>query len=128
MVGTVNFTLSGDPKIQCTCNHERCEKTQVKQSTLDALQKVRDDYGEPIILNSGGRCSYHPAEINKIRAGDHYEGRAVDVKCNDLLTAVKLVALAGRHGATKIGYNPRDGYLHISWARTHRKDIPTWSY
>ena len=53
--------------------------------TLDRLNKIREGFGEPIIINSGYRCP----EVNKLVGGVtnsyHKLGLAVDLKWNKRL-------------------------------------------
>ena len=128
MISTKNFNPNTDPKLRCTCRHRLCDKRSVDQLTLDNLQKIRDDLGEPIIITSGGRCPNHPNEIFKKSPGDHQKCRAVDVKCTSEELETKLKVLAGRHGATRVAGGAYCGFVHIAWTDTARADVPTWSY
>lgn len=128
MYSTKNFSLLGDPKLACTCSHKDCDKRALKKEILDQLQKIRDDLGEPIEINSGGRCPNHPDESKKTYPGDHQKCTAVDVKCVNKITETKIKVLAGRHGATRVAGDARCGFIHIAWTETDRRDVPTWTY
>jgi zinc D-Ala-D-Ala carboxypeptidase len=128
MIFTKNFHPNTDPKLLCTCGHVNCDKRSVNQFTLDNVQLVRNDYGKPMIITSGGRCSKHKHEINKADIGDHQRQYAVDVFCDNELDSIKLMVLAGRHGATRVAHSGRLRFVHIAWTPTSRKDVPTWRY
>ena len=128
MLKTKNFNLDTDPKLACTCGHALCDKRHVKPEIMLALQCIRDDLGEPMIITSGGRCQYHPNERTKTNAGDHQKCMAVDVACDDELLETKLKVLAGRYRATRVAGGSYCGFVHIAWTQTDRKDVPTWSY
>ena len=48
---------------------------------LTMLDELREEYGQPIILNSSYRSASHPVEIVKSKPGEHTYGAAVDIKC-----------------------------------------------
>ncbi len=128
MISTNNFHPDTDPKLLCTCGDPRCDRRSVDQDTLDKVQLVRDDLGLPMSINSGGRCPHHSNEVKKLKPGDHQLCVAVDVDCDDPLLETKLKVLAGRHGATRVAGSAEDGFVHMAWLETDRKNVPTWSY
>lgn len=128
MIRSNNFNPNTDPKLLCTCGHSKCDRRSVDQESLNSLQAIRDDYGKPMIITSGGRCPYHPNELSKSSPGDHQKCKAVDVECNSRTDETKLKVLAGRHGATRVAGSWEDGFIHIAWTETERKDVPTWEY
>lgn len=128
MIKTKNFNAATDPRLKCTCGHVDCDKRSVNQFTLDKAQLMRDDYGRPLIINSGGRCRNHPSEIFKQSPGDHAQCYAIDFACDNLQDETKIKVLAGRHGATRVAGTYKDGFVHCAWTPTSRKDVPTWVY
>lgn len=128
MISTKNFHPDTDKKLKCTCGHPDCDQRSIDQSSLNNLQKIRDDLGHPITVTSAGRCSYHPNEIKKSAPGDHQKRKAADVKCDNEQLETKLKVLAGRHGATRVAGGSYCGFVHIAWTETERTDVPTWDY
>lgn len=128
MISTTNFNPNTDPKLLCTCGHVNCDRRSVDRESLNQLQKIRDDYGKPMTITSGGRCPNHPDEIKKSAPGDHQKCKAVDIKCDSPTDETKLKVLAGRYGATRVAGGWEDGFVHIAWTETERKDVPTWEY
>ena len=128
VIRTKNFHPESDPKLKCTCGHPDCDYRSVDQQTLNFVQAIRDDLGEPMIITSGGRCPNHPNEVNKKKKGDHQLCKTVDVACEDRMTETKLKVLAGRHGATRVAGGAYCGFVHMAWTETDRKDVPTWGY
>ena len=126
MISTKNFNPTDDPKLLCTCGDSRCDHRSVNQETLNKIQLVRNDYGKPMKITSGGRCPYHPNELNKSKAGDHQKQVAVDVEYSTVLERTKLMVLAGRHGATRVAFG--NSFIHIAWTPTSDKSVPTWEY
>lgn len=128
MISTTNFHPSTDPKLLCTCGHPDCDKRSVDQESLDKVQLIRDDYGRPMTVNSGGRCPHHPNEAFKSYPGDHQLCKGIDIACDSKEDETKLKVLAGRHGATRVAGGAYCGFVHIAFTSTKRKDVPTWSY
>lgn len=126
MIQTKNFNPTTDPKLLCTCGHPNCDKRSVNQFALNQVQRVRDDYGQPMTITSGGRCPYHPHEVRKARPGDHQQQFAVDVAYNNVLQRNKLMVLAGRHGATRVAWGKN--FVHMAWTPTKDRSVPTWEY
>lgn len=125
-VKTRNFNPATDTLLRCTCGHQDCDRRSVDQDSLDKLQLVRDDYGAPMAITSGGRCPNHPDELKRSKPGDHQKCTTVDVGYKTVLQRNKLMVLAGRHGATRVAFGR--GFVHISWTPTGDKSVPTWEY
>lgn len=126
---TKNFNVNTDPKLACTCGDPRCHKPVVTQETLERAQLMRDDIGQSLIITSGARCPFHPDEQGReAGSGDHQKRRTLDFKCDNQELETKIKVLAGRYGATRVAGTYKDGFVHVSWTPTRRKDVPTWSY
>lgn len=93
---------------------------------LDKIQLIRDDYGKPMVVTSGGRCPFHPNEVRKPEPGDHQKQYAVDIHYETELERNKLMVLAGRHGATRVAAGKN--FIHMAWTPTDDKSVPTWEY
>ena len=126
MIQTKNFNPVTDVKLLCTCGHPDCDKRSVNQFTLNQVQLVREDYGRPMTITSGGRCPNHPNELTKKKPGDHQKQYAVDVYYETVLERNKLMVLAGRHGATRVAAGKN--FVHMAWTPTEDKSVPTWEY
>ena len=126
MISTNNFNPNTDPKLICTCGHPDCDRRSVNQESLDKVQLVRNDYGKPMTITSGGRCPNHPNEVSKSAPGDHQKQFAVAVFYNNVLERNKLMVLAGRHGATRVAVGKN--FVHMAWTPTDDKSVPTWEY
>ena len=127
-IKTKNFNPAIDRMLVCQCRHEKCDKRSVDQESLNKIQLIRDDLGQPMIITSGGRCQHHQNEIDKTEPSDHQLQKAVDVLCTTGMQETKLKVLAGRHGATRVAGGAYCGFLHIAFTDTDRKDVPTWGY
>jgi hypothetical protein len=103
MIKTRNFHPDFDIKLKCTCGHNLCDKRSVKQYVLDNVQTIREQANRPLTINSGGRCPYHPDEINRTTPADHQKCIAVDIRANNALERGELVQLAIENGVSAIG-------------------------
>lgn len=126
---TKNFNIKTDPKIGCTCGDERCTKPTLTQRALDRAQGMREDLNQPMVINSGARCHFHPNEAHRAAGtGDHQKCETIDFKCNDEALETKIKVLAGRYGATRVAGGAYCGFVHCCFGETERTDVPTWSY
>lgn len=126
VIKTANFDPTTDPKLKCTCGHPECDQRSVDQASLNQLQRIREDYGRPMVITSGGRCPHHPNEVTKAKPGDHQLCKAVDVRYNGELERNKLMVLAGRYGATRVAAGKT--FVHIAWTPVEDRSVPTWTY
>jgi uncharacterized protein YcbK (DUF882 family) len=94
---------------------------------LNMLQKVRDDYGLPMIVTSGGRCPLHKNEKHRSTPADHQKCLGVDIRITGLSMGVKLAALAGKYGFNAIAINLESGFIHLGYRPDNNK-ITTWEY
>ena len=130
MIKTKNFNPKTDPKLLCTCGHPKCDRRSVDQHTLNNAQLIRDDIDLPMLITSGGRCAYHPNEVNKSKPGDHQKCKGIDVRYKTVVERNKLMALAGRHGATRVAEGTINGisFVHMAWSDTGDRSVPSWTY
>lgn len=112
VASTKNFNPESDARMACRC----CGALGIKQEALDKLQKVRDEYGKPMVLTSGYRCEKHPSEARKKAPGQHYKGTAFDIRVSNGAEAHALMKLAFKHGATGVALG--NGFVHMDWRNT----------
>lgn len=126
-IKTKNFNPETDVKLLCTCGHDKCDKRSVKQMALNMLQRVRDDYGLPMVLTSGGRCPLHKDELHRDEPADHQKGLGVDIRITGQAMANKLIAYAAIHGFNAFGTSLKLGFVHLGY-RPENNKIVTWEY
>ena len=109
------------------CKH--CGELKFSDMTRERLNLLREDFGKPIIINSGYRCKEHNKAIGATQT--HASGRAVDIRCSHK-DAIKIVELAIKYDFTGIGVNQKGSGRFI-----HLDDLPDtdksprphiWSY
>lgn len=112
----------------------RCKHTgqiHVDAAFMGRLQRLRDEFGKPMIINSGYRHSSHPEEAGKTEPGAHTSGRACDIRVQGS-DALRLITLAVKHGFTGIGVNQKGParFIHLDDLE-HQPNRPrpwVWSY
>lgn len=113
------------------CKHSGVVK--MEKDFMKKLQYLRDIVGEPFTISSGYRSANHPIEKNKDKPGEHYYGRACDIKCHTKL-AHKILANAGLCGFSRIGIKQHgahdERFIHLGTSEAEDGFIsPTvWSY
>lgn len=124
------------PWLNFSRDEMKCRETgecRMIPSFMDRLQKVREEFNKPMVVTSGYRSRIHSAELNKKRIGTHAMGCAVDIECTGP-DALKLVALALKHGFTGVGVMQHSDihkrFIHIDDAPSvpHRPRPWLWSY
>ncbi len=78
---------------------------------LEQLNKIREEVGFPLPVTSGYRCTNHPIEADKRRAGRpvgaHTTGKAVDIGVSGK-DAHRLCAVAIINDVPRVGVNQKD--------------------
>ncbi len=102
---TNNFNLK---EFECPC----CHTVLLNPLLVLNLQKLRDEWGLPLIINSGYRCEIHNREVGGVKRSLHRLGQAADVKV--MASDCDLFHdLAATCGFTKvIGYSERN-FFHL---------------
>jgi len=128
IVKTKNFNPETDAKLCCTCGKDGCDKRSVKQMTLNMLQKVRNEYGLPMTVTSGGRCPLHNNEKHRTEPADHQKGLGVDIRITGLVMAMKLIAIASKYGFNAFGINLKAGFIHLGYRPESHEKVVVWTY
>ena len=125
---TKNFDPDIDINLSCNCSNPKCDKRSVKLVALTKLQFVRDDYGMPMIVTSGGRCPFHPNEKHRDNPADHQNCVGVDIKITGITMAMRLMALGVKHGFNAFGINLKSGFIHMGYREELKDKIVCWEY
>ena len=65
----------------CRCG---CGFDTVDAELITVLEDVRREFGVPITINSGARCSAHNRAIGGSKSSQHILGRAADIVVRDV--------------------------------------------
>ena len=100
-----NFTLR---EITCKCG---CNESYIDQESMDALQRLRDAWGAPVIINSAHRCARHNKAVGGASASQHLK-IAFDCRCarEDQAVFARLAKEAGFRGIIQY---PGRGFVHL---------------
>jgi zinc D-Ala-D-Ala carboxypeptidase len=113
------------------CKHTGVCKMEV--DFMDKLMLLRIACGFPFIINSGYRAASHPIEAAKKAPGEHYYGRAADIRAYGK-RAFELIKNAPHYGFLRIGVQQAghagSRYLHLGTSTEEQGfESPTpWSY
>ena len=99
-----NFCLA-----EFQCRH--CGAVKIDPELVRRLQKMRDEIGQPLIINSGYRCETHNRAIGGAKDSQHLYGRAADVSCPSIQVG-RLHTLAEKHFSDG-GVGKYPGYVHV---------------
>lgn len=117
MIKTANFNPSTDTKLLCTCDSPLCDKRSVSQEHLDRVQVVREAVNHGLTVTSGGRCPFHPDEIDRETPADHQKGNGIDVSANGQ-TRGNIVNAGIAAGCNAIGMAKT--FVHLGY----REELP----
>lgn len=98
-----------------------CTSTLIDTKLVDYLQKIRNHFGKPVVINSGYRCPSHNKTIGGATGSRHTKGEAADIAVNGIAPA-EVAKYAESIGVLGIGLyeTAQDGYfVHID-TRTYK--------
>ena len=78
---------------------------------LDLLERMREEYGRAIHINSGCRCAAHNAAVGGVQNSAHTRGTATDIRVTSGANRRKLMDLAVMNYASGIGVART--FLHV---------------
>lgn len=103
-------------------------RLRMKQELMDALNRIREEMGQPLVVTSGFRCKKHNVAIGGAVNSRHIAGDAADIrpasgKAEDLDLLWKVcereAAIVG------LGDGRRKGFIHVDCRPGTRK---VWQY
>lgn len=106
-------------EVACKCCGELWEGNGKMPDTfrtaMDNLQRLRDLWDEPIIINSGHRCAKHNKEVGGVSQSQHLT-IAFDCRCKQQYQNA-FCKLAKRSGFTTAVPYPDNGFCHLDMGR-----------
>lgn len=115
-------------EMACKC----CGANAMLPSFMEKLQQLRNDYGKPLVVASGYRCSKHNAAVSETGlTGPHTLGQAADLKVSgkDAFELMRLAMLAGFTGiGVKQAGELDKRFLHIDTVKDGVLRPRVWSY
>lgn len=107
-------------EFSCPC----CGLFNLTDEMIDFVNKVRIDFGSPMIINSGTRCDKHNKMVGGVSESSHLKGLAIDVKCLVNEMRSKLVKSAYKNGCKRIGIS--SSFIHLDIMETGKESL--WLY
>lgn len=92
-----------------------CGSTMVDSKLVEYLQRIREHFGKPIIINSAYRCSIHNRAVGGTSNSYHAKGQAADIRISGVAPA-EIAKYAESIGIKGIGLyeTAKDGFfVHI---------------
>lgn len=117
---TKNFKVS---EFTCKCG---CGYNVIDQRVMDMAQKVRDEMGCAVRINSGCRCEKRNAAVGGVKGSKHVKGLAADLSCEKggfalLLAVHKLFVLGQLPELSYCIYYVRQNFVHIDCGEKRSK-------
>ncbi|MBQ7154850.1 MAG: DUF882 domain-containing protein [Synergistaceae bacterium] len=99
MNDTKNFSVK-----EFACHH--CGQNKIDQRVIDLCQKIRDELGVPVRVNSGYRCPAHNARVGGVKGSRHVLGHAADLSSSrsGMLMFEAVKRLQGEGRLPELGY------------------------
>jgi len=120
----------------CRCKSRHCEgklpRLRMNPLLLQALNRVREEFGAPIRITSGYRCQAHNKAVGGVASSQHLAGTAADIspvsgKPEDVRRLLELCH--AERGFTAVGDGTDRLFVHVD-VRTARPGTPQkrWDY
>ena len=100
-------------ELKCRC----CDVNQMDQVFVDTLDQIRENYGKPMMVTSGFRCTKHNKKVGGSDFSAHLEGLAVDIAITDsklrhqLIKAIMSIETASYSDTISFGIH--ENFIHI---------------
>lgn len=97
-----------------------CSQTEIDAQLVTYLQKIRQHFGKPVVINSGYRCATHNKRIGGAPGSKHTQGSAADIVVSGVSPA-EVAKYAESIGILGIGLyeTAKDGFfVHIDTRKT----------
>ena len=105
----------------CPC----CGANNIDRKFVELLDKIRGEYGKPMVVKSGYRCKKHNDEVGGVPESAHVDGVAADIGCSFAGDRMKLVTLAIANGIKRCGI--ASSFIHVDVSDTLPQNV-LWTY
>lgn len=104
--------LSANFKVKEFACKDGTDRVLIDLDLVDILQKIRDNLGTAVVINSGYRTPEHNATVNGAQDSYHVEGMAADIEVPGKSTAL-VAACAEAMGATGVLRYITRNFVHV---------------
>lgn len=102
-----------------------CSLQNMRQGTIDRLDRARELAGIPFVLNSAYRSVAYEKKKGRAGTSSHTKGAAVDIRCNSDANRMKVVRALLEAGFTRIGIGKT--YVHADDDESKTQNV-IWHY
>lgn len=115
-----------------TATYKRIDNTpnseivnNLEQLVDNILDPLREEYGNPIIVNSGYRCPELNKAVGGAKTSQHVKGLAADITAGSIFKNKELFILAQKMNLPFDQLIDEKGYkwIHISYSQNPRKQV-----
>lgn len=118
----VEYFTAREMRCKCGC---RSGAELMDVGLLRKLDKARELYAMPIVINSGYRCKIHNRAVKGGTQSSHLVGKAVDIRVKTDLSRYALMICLMAVGFTRIGIGK--GFIHVDVDET-KNNKRMWIY
>jgi uncharacterized protein YcbK (DUF882 family) len=97
-------------EFQCRC----CGVVKLSPGLLAMLERMRGEWGAPMIVNSGYRCPKHNKAVGGAARSLHLCGMAADISADQKDQAL-LFEIAKNAGLTEVICGGKRKYIHLGY-------------
>lgn len=97
-----------------------CDTVLVDDKLISYVQKIRDHFGKPVVINSGYRCATHNKAIGGVSNSYHTKGMAADIAVEGVAPA-EVAKYAESIGILGVGLYETDADGHFVHVDTRTK-------
>ncbi len=102
-----------------------CSLQDMKQDTMDRLDKARDIAGIPFVLSSAYRSRAWDKSKGRSGNGAHTKGQAVDIRCTSSHNRYIIIKALLAVGFNRIGVS--QSFIHVDDCETRKQEV-IWTY
>lgn len=93
-------------EFRCKCGGKYCDgfPAEPSQTLVELLEDIREEFGLPVLVSSGVRCTRHNAAVEGVSNSRHLNGTAADIM---------VLGVSGQTLLNRAKADPRTNYCYI---------------
>lgn len=123
----MKYFIEKEFRCRCCGGLPPAARENIEALVTEVLDPARQQFGGPVLVNSGYRCPKHNAEVGGVANSQHLLGEAADICCSDNEWLAKIIEENGRYDQLirYMGPGGKIRFLHVSWKRygPNRKQV-----
>jgi hypothetical protein len=109
----------------CPCPDACVGKRDADARLRVRLERVRELYGKPVIVNSGVRCPAHNRKVGGVDSSEHLSGLGADLSCRSSRDRALMLGAALAAGFRRVGIAKT--FIHVGASEELDQDV-VWLY